>query len=152
VSAAFTGVQTKLAPDNVVVYRAEATKGRSQRVFIDEMNNVTIPEVLTNKGRGPERTLYMGFDADRAAEFMQQRIDRGAGSSTVRTFQVPRSFQDGLRATSVPEELRSNFPGSPLIADPTKAPDQYGLRPSQIDLLRRNIIPGTGLQLFFDEP
>lgn len=44
------------------------------------------------------------------------------------------------------------FPNSPLIADPTKAPDQYGLRPAQIDSLRQSIIPGTGLQLFFDVP
>jgi hypothetical protein len=151
VSAAFSGVQTKLAPDNVVVYRAEATRGRSQRVFIDEANNVTIPDVMTNKGRGPERTLYVGFDPARAIDFALQRVDRNAGPSTVRSFEVPRTYLEGLQRTAVPEAMKDQFPGHPLIADPTKAPNQFGLRPTQIEWLRANSIPGSG-GIFFETP
>jgi filamentous hemagglutinin len=34
--------------------------------------------------------------------------------------------------------------GRPLIADPTKAPDQFGLRPAQIEALKRIIVKGSG--------
>jgi filamentous hemagglutinin len=38
------------------------------------------------------------------------------------------------------------FPGSPLLVDPTKAPNQFGLRPDQIKALENAIIQGTGKQ------
>ena len=77
--------------------------------------------------------------------------DRGAGPATVRSFEVPRSFLEGLQGAAVPEPLADQFPGRPLIADPSKAPDQYGLRPTQIDWLRANSIPGSG-RIFFETP
>lgn len=146
---AYSGAQTTVAPDNVIVYRAEGkTPGaRSQRVFIDAENNVTIPEALTQKGRGAERNLYVGFDAARATEFMQQRINR-TGDGTVRSFEVPRSFLNELRKTAVPEDLRGQYPDRPVIADPTKAPDQYGLGPKQIEQIRSMIIPASGKTIY----
>lgn len=65
----------------------------------------------------------------------------------VKSFEVPKSFVDELRASAVTEaELAANpaLKGRPLVSDPTKTPDSFGLRPEQIEALKKQIIPGSG--------
>lgn len=62
----------------------------------------------------------------------------------IKSFEVPRSLLDDLRNSAVPESLAKQNPGSPIIVDPTKAADQFGLRLEQIRQLQNSIIQGTG--------
>jgi filamentous hemagglutinin len=96
-----------------------------------------------------DQTLFLNFGSRaRAEEFLARRIDQGMPGATVRSFEVPRSFVDELRAIAVPEIQARQFPGRPIIVDVTRAPDQFGLRAKQIEALRRAIIQGTGQQGF----
>ena len=141
---ALTGSLIAREAEAVTVYRVEG--GGNQRLFIDAQGNVEIPAVLTNKGRGPERNLYLNFgDEARAQEFLEQRKQQFP-DNTIKSFEVPRSFVDELRATAVEEPLRPLHPGRPVIADPTKAGDQFGLSAQQIEQLRKVIVRGSGRQ------
>jgi hypothetical protein len=51
-------------------------------------------------------------------------------------------FVDDLARSAVPENLARQFPDLPLLVDTTPAASQFGLRPEQIETLRRIIIPG----------
>jgi hypothetical protein len=64
--------------------------------------------------------------------------------NNVKSFQVPQSFVDELRADAVSELERSLYPTRPVIADPTKAANQFGLTEQQIQRLRQSIIQGSG--------
>lgn len=116
-------------------------------MFIDEATgSVTIPPVLANKGRGDERNLYLNFgDEARAQEFLAQRLQQFP-DNTIKSFEVPKSFVQQLRASAVEEAKRPLNPGKPVIADPTKASNQFGLSREQIEQLRNVIVPGTGRQ------
>ncbi len=82
------------AGDTVKVFRVEGEA--NQRVVVDEAGNVDIPQVLTNKGRGPERNLYLNFgDEVRAQQFLDQRLQQFP-DNTIKSFDVPRSFLDEL--------------------------------------------------------
>lgn len=106
------------AEDTAKVFRVEGNG--NQRLLIDEAGNVEIPEIFTNKGRGPERNLYLNFgDEARAQQFLEQRLEQFP-DSTIKSFEVPRSFLDELRATAVPEIDRSLYPNRPVIADPRR--------------------------------
>lgn len=59
-------------------------------------------------------------------------------------FEVPESFLDDLRASAVDEDLGRVIAGRTMAVDVTKAPDQFGMRPEQIEALRKAIIQGTG--------
>ena len=90
--------------------------------------------IQTNKGRGPERNLYLNFGDDaRAQQFLEQRLQQFPGN-TIKSFEVPKSFLDELRTTAVPEIDRSLYPNRPVIADPTKAPNQFGLTAEQLQM------------------
>ena len=129
-------------PQPVTVYRVEGAGNR--RIELGESGSVDIPPVYTRGGA--ERNLYLNFGKDqRAQEFLEQRLGQFPDSE-VRSFQVPQSFLDELRATAVPEAQRSLHPDRPVIADPTRASDQFGLSGDQIERLRGVIIPGTGLR------
>ncbi|QRP49054.1 hypothetical protein [Amycolatopsis sp. FDAARGOS 1241] len=65
-------------------------------------------------------------------------------TTQIKTFQVPTSYVDELRAASVPESMARQFPGSPIVVDVNKAVDQFGLRSDKFDDLRAHIIPGSG--------
>ncbi|OXI15699.1 LysM peptidoglycan-binding domain-containing protein [Burkholderia sp. AU15512] len=132
-------------PSTVTVYRVEGAGNR--RLFIDEATgSVTIPPVLANKGRGDERNLYLNFgDEARAQEFLAQRLQQFP-DNTIKSFEVPKSFVQQLRASAVEEAKRPLNPGKPVIADPTKASNQFGLSREQIEQLRNVIVPGTGRQ------
>jgi hypothetical protein len=62
----------------------------------------------------------------------------------IKSFQVPQSFFEELRAAAVPESMAKQFPGRPLLVDPTKALNQFWLRPEQIEALQQAIIKNSG--------
>ena len=68
----------------------------------------------------------------------------GLPGAKIKSFEVPKSFLDDLRAAAVPERMARQFPNRPIIVDPTKAADQFGLRAEQIKALQKAIIQGTG--------
>lgn len=118
----------------VTVYRVEGTP--NTRVLIGEKGQVTITG---------ETTLYLNFgDKTRAQEFLQKRISQNMEGATVKTFEVPKSILSDLRKNAVSESEVKLYPNRPIVADPTKAPDQYGIRPDQIKNLQDKIIQGTG--------
>jgi hypothetical protein len=84
----------------------------------------------------------------RAQEFLAKRIQQNMEGVTVKSFEVPQSFLDDLRAAAVPERLARQFPENPFIVDLTKAADQFGLRLPQIEKLRGAIIQGSGKEGF----
>jgi RHS repeat-associated protein len=89
--------------------------------------------------------LFLNFgNRARAHEFFARRLGQGMPGVQLKSFQVPRSFVKELRSSAVPESMAKQFPRRPVLVDPTKAPDQFGLRKAQIEALRRAIIPRTG--------
>jgi hypothetical protein len=131
------GVSSEL----VTGYRVEGLG--NQRMLVGASGDLEIPTVLTSKGKGPERLLYVGFDEARAQQFLQQRLEQFP-SNRVTTFEVPREFVYELRAAAVAEVERSLYPSRPVIADPTKASDQFGLTAQQIERLREVVVQGSG--------
>ncbi len=140
--AADTMASTVRGLDTVTAYRVEGEG--NQRVNIGPDGSVDIPEVRTNKGRGPERNLYVNFgDEARAQTFLDQRLQQFP-DNTIKTFEVPRSYVEELNRTAVPESQRAANRDLPVIADPTKANNQFGLSGEQINGLRDAAIPGSG--------
>ena len=94
-----------------------------------------------------ERTLFLNFgNRARAEEFLARRLQQGMPGATLKSFVVPRGFVDELRGAAVTESLVYRFPERPILVDITKAPDQFGLRPPQIERLKRVIVPGSGVE------
>ncbi|HEY4176751.1 MAG TPA: SpvB/TcaC N-terminal domain-containing protein [Kofleriaceae bacterium] len=115
------------------VYRVEGSV--NQRLVIDSAGNVSV------QGR---KMLFLNFgDAARAEQFLATRVAQGMEGVTVKSFQVPTSFVDELAASAVPESMARQFPNSPLAVDVTRAANQFGLRPAQIEALERAIVPGS---------
>ena len=118
----------------VTVYRVEGVP--NTRVLIGEKGQVTITG---------ETTLYLNFgDKARAQEFLQKRISQNMEGATIKTFEVPTSVLNDLRNSAVKENV-ARLPenkGKPVIADPTKADDQYGIRPEKLKDLQDKIIRG----------
>jgi hypothetical protein len=81
---------------------------------------------------------------ERAEAFLQTRLQQGFSDSVIKSFDVPKSYLQNLQRTAVPESLAKTYPYAPIRVDITKAPDQYGLRPDQIEQLVDQIIPGSG--------
>ncbi|WP_342345416.1 DUF6862 domain-containing protein [Erwinia rhapontici] len=123
-------------PGTVTVYRVEGTP--NTRLLIGDNGQVTI----TGK-----TTLYLNFgDKARALEFFEKRAIQNMDNATIKTFEVPNSVLDDLRKTAVKESV-ARLPenkGKPVIADPTKAKDQYGIRPEKLKELQDKITQGTG--------
>lgn len=92
-------------------------------------------------------TLYLNFgDKARALEFFEKRGSQNMDGAAIKTFEVPHSVLDDLRNTAVKESV-ARLPenkGKPVMADPTKAKDQYGIRPEKLEELKDKIIQGTG--------
>ena len=55
-----------------------------------------------------------------------------------------QAFLDKIRKNAVYESEVKFNKDKPVIADPTKAKDQYGIRPHQFDELKNSIIQGSG--------
>jgi hypothetical protein len=124
--------------NSVTVYRVEGTP--NTRILIGEGGQVTVQG---------EKTLFLNFGSKtRAEEFLAKRLQQNMSDATVKQFEVPQSLLDDLRASAVPESMAKQFPNQPIIADPTKSADQFGLRPEQIEVLRGTIIQGSGKEGF----
>ena len=92
-----------------------------------------------------DQMFFLNFgDKARAEQFLATRLQQGMPGAQMKSFEVPKSFLNDLRASAVPESMAKQFPGRPLLVDPTKAADQFGLRPDQIEALRQAIIQGSG--------
>lgn len=116
------------------VYRVEGVP--NTRIIIGEGGQVAI--------QGDEM-LFLNFgDKARAEQFLAKRVSQGMQGAEVKTFEVPKSFLEELKASAVPESMAKEFPNSPLLVDPTKAANQFGLRPEQIEALKKAINQGTG--------
>jgi RHS repeat-associated protein len=122
------------------VFRVEGAQ--NTRILIDKSGKVGIIGDDTN-------ALFLNFgDESRAQEFLAKRLQQNMEGATVKSFEIPKSFLDDLRAAAVPESLARQFPESPFVVDITKAADQFGLRVPQIKQLRDVIIQGSGKEGF----
>jgi hypothetical protein len=129
------GLRRSVLQQAVQVFRVEGAA--NARLVIGEGGQVAVAD--------GERMLFLNFGSRaRAEEFLARRLSQGMTDATMKSFQVPKSFLDELRATAVPESMAGTNPGKPILVDVTKAPDQYGLRAAQIDALRRAILQGSG--------
>jgi len=45
------------------------------------------------------------------------RLSQGFKGTQIKTFKVPTSYVDGLRAASIPESMARQFPDNPFGAD-----------------------------------
>jgi RHS repeat-associated protein len=128
-------IRSRLQARSVLtVYRVEGLA--NTRVIIGSSGEVAIQG---------EQTLFLNFGSKaRAEEFLAKRLQQGMEGASVKQFKVSRKFLDELRASAVPESMAKQFPGRPIIADPTKACDQFGLRPEQIEQLSEFIKSGSG--------
>jgi len=132
----FIGATLKASgPDKVRVFRVEGKV--NERITIGENGEVAI------EGNG--KVLYLNFGKeDRAIKFLAQRIEGGMTDATIKSFEVHKSYLDKIRDTAVNQSEAKQFPNRPFICDPTKADDQFGIRPEQIDGLTKEIIEGSG--------
>jgi hypothetical protein len=116
--------------DSCPVYRVEGTP--NTRLSIDENGNVNI----IGKAR-----LWLNFGQEgRAQEYLAKRVAQGMDGVTIKQFNVTSEFLEQVRAAAVPEAEAGANPGAPIIGDPTKAPDQYGLHSSWFDDLLGNVV------------
>jgi hypothetical protein len=91
-----------------------------------------------------ENTLFLNFGQQaRAESFLARRLAQGYEGTAIKSFEVPTSFVDRLRASSVLESEAHLFPNAPLRVD-LKFADQFGLRAQQIQELQQAIIQGSG--------
>lgn len=116
------------------VYRVEGPG--NARLDISPSGNVTA------KG---DNMLHLNFgDEARAQQFLAQRVSQRHADDVIKSFDVPTSFLDDVRAASVPQRLGRSHPNAPQLVDATKAADQYGLPACWIGRLNRAIVPGSG--------
>jgi RHS repeat-associated protein len=119
----------------ITVYRVEGAA--NARVTIGPNGNVTIDD--------GQSMLFLNFgDTIRAQQFFAKRFGQGMFGASTKSFEVPRWFMLELEQEAVSERAERRVPGAPLVVDETKAPNQYGLRPSHVNRLRGVIIPGSG--------
>ena len=96
-----------------------------------------------------DKTLFLNFgEQARAEEFLAQRLRQAMPGATVKSFEVPQSVLTELQEAGVPESLARQFPDRPIIVDPTKAPNQFGLRENMLDWFQQQIMVGSGREGF----
>ncbi len=121
----------------VTIYRVEGTP--NQRLIINDTGDVFITG---------DTTLYLNFGSKkRAIEYLQQKIDQNLLNAEIKSFVIPREYRKQIQDLAVAEkDIRVKDPDRvrPVIADPTKAKHQYGLRASQIEELKYKIKQGSG--------
>lgn len=128
-------VSSKALPATVKVFRVEGVA--NARIAIGEGGTVAVSE--------GERMLFLNFGSrSRAEEFFARRLAQGMDGAQMKSFEVPKKFLEELRSSAVPESMARQFPNSPIVVDPTKAADQFGIRAAQVEELQKRIIQGTG--------
>jgi hypothetical protein len=82
------------------------------RVHIGDGGSVEIPTVLTKKGKGPERSLFVNVDQKgRAFVFLNQRAGQGKPAS-IKVFEVDGEYAKRLRRDAVLEGDSAKFGSS----------------------------------------
>ena len=120
--------------EKVTVYRVEGLP--NTRLVIGENGQVMVLG---------DQTLFLNFgDKARALEFLAKRFQQNMPGAALKSFEVPQSFLTDLRNASVTINEVGEHPESPISVDVTKAKDQFGLRPDQIEALRKTIIQKSG--------
>jgi YD repeat-containing protein len=124
-----------LPRSGTTVYRVEGLP--NTRIIINQSGEVTVQG---------EQMLFLNFNQlERAEELLARRLQQQMPGVELKSFEVPQSFLDDLRRLSVPESQAATFPTRALRVDTTRAPDQFGLRPDQIEELRRVLMEGSGI-------
>jgi RHS repeat-associated protein len=121
--------------DLVRVYRVEGEA--NARIIVSKAGEVFV------QGDG---TLFLTFGQRSNAEVYLKNRLKQYPDSTIKSFEVPKSYVDDLRARSVPERGSRNraFRDRPIKVHPRRDGD-YGLRSKQdIELLKSVIIQGSG--------
>lgn len=127
--------QVRFLSSTVKVYRVEGLP--NTRLALGEGGSVVVI--------GNEPMLHLNFGSRaRAEQWFANKVAAHMPGVQMKAFRVPKEFVEDLRASAVEQKLASKFPDRPLIDDPTKAPDQFGLRGAQVEELREAIIQGTG--------
>lgn len=125
---------------HITVYRVEV-ENRFRRVVVGAGGSVGVPQ-------NDNRVLWLNFgQPDRAQAFAQKLLARGEQNVTIKSFEVPYSFYEAIRAESVPERAQTKATKDRPIEsrDPPRG-TQFGLRARQIETLRLVIVQGTGMQ------
>lgn len=89
--------------------------------------------------------LFLDFgDEARAQEFLAQRLVQEKEGTVIKSFDVPTSYVDVLRARAMPESMAKQPGASVISVDTTKTASSFGLRSSELPGLQRAIILGSG--------
>jgi hypothetical protein len=114
------------------VFRVEGPG--NARLGIDGAGNVSIQG---------DKTLFLNFgDEARAQAVLEKRLAQGYEGTTIKSFEVPNSYVDSLRARAVPESMaRGN---SVFQVDVGQTSGSFGLRSSEFPGLQCATIPGSG--------
>lgn len=119
--------------NTTTVYRVEGK--RNKRIGISYSGDVSI----RRKG-----VLYLNFGNEAPAqEFYALRVSQGYRGVVIKTFEVPTSYLDMIRADSVAQSEAALYPERAFRVD-TKYVDQFGFHEEMFDELRNQIIQGTG--------
>lgn len=133
-AALVSGGKAILGRMPVTVFRVEGLP--NTRLLISESGTVTVLG---------ENTLWLNFgNKARAEEYLIQKVAGGLSNAEIKSFQVPKSLLKDLQQSAVPESKVYLYPNNPIIGDPTKAANQFGLRLDQINELNQVIIYGSG--------
>ncbi len=126
-----------LNPKRVTVYRIEGTP--NTRLLISDTGMVQIQG---------NTTLYLNFgNRQRAIQYLEQKVRQNLPDVQVKTFTVPKSVVDDLNKIALPENKVKTYDPNrlrPVIADPTKATNQFGIRPHDFRNFENQIIKGSG--------
>ncbi len=83
-----------------------------------------------------DQTLFVNFgDAARAEAFLAKLLAQGYEGTTIKTFRVPTSYFEHIKAQAVPESMAKG--SSVFQVDITKTSTSYGLRLSQLPKFAR---------------
>ena len=120
------------AAQTVTVYRIEGLG--NQRVLVGTGGQ---PRIVGK----PDRMLWLNFgDKARAEAFLRQRLAKGFTNVSLKSFEVPRTFLEELRAQAIRQSQGRALPSRPQVGDPRQAADQFGLTAEQIETLKAILI------------
>jgi len=117
----------------------------NQRLVIDPAGPVDI--LIVTDTKGIERTFFLNFgQEERAQQFLQVRQSQGHLYDVIKSFEIAEEFLQKLRQEAILESEVAQFGRTRPVRVDMEFPDQFGLRPQQIEELRNAIIQGTGSQ------
>jgi hypothetical protein len=134
-----------IAPSSTAM-RAEGVG--NQRIVVHSDGSIEIPRLFKNKRKGIEEDLNIGFDNfERGIQFAEKGWARGHLENNVKMFKVKEQFLDYLKRTAILESDVAKTPGGHLLPQIVDLPyaNQYRLKSPQIEMLRKSIIQGTGI-------